>query len=379
MYFADMIKILSLQVCCFYSLFCQAQPSHSISYTHLLIGTYTGGKSKGIYSFQFNNKTGSTLLIDSSITADPSYLVPSPNENFVFSVNELGADQGSGKVSSFTFDKNNGSFKKINEQPSEGDHPCYAAISSSGNWLLVANYTGGNFSIFPVKPEGIIGKATSTINHYGSSVNKERQEKPHVHCSIFSPDDSYILTADLGTDKIVIYKFDKATGTASEHAQIATKPGAGPRHIEFHPNGKIIYVTEEMAGFVTAFSINEGNLTQVQTINALPENFKGKISEADIHVSNDGKFLYCSNRGDANLITIFSIDKTGFLTLVDYQPTLGLTPRNFTIHPSGKFLLVANQDSNEIVIFERNILNGGLTDTGKRISVGNPVCLKWIR
>lgn len=374
-----MIKILLLQVCCFYPLFSLAQPSDSISSTHLLIGTYTGGKSKGIYSFQFNNKTGSTLLIDSSITADPSYLVPSLNENFVFTVNELGADQGSGKVSSFAFNKINGSFKKINEQPTEGDHPCYIAISSSGRWLLAANYTGGNFSIFPVKPDGEIGKATSTINHYGSSVNKERQEKPHVHCSLFSPDDRYILTADLGSDKLVIYKFDEATGMTSEHTQIATKPGAGPRHIEFHPNGKIIYLTEEMSGFVTAFLIKEGNLTQIQTINALPESYRGNISEADIHISSDGNFLYCSNRGDANLITIFSISKTGFLKLVDYQPALGLTPRNFTIHPSGKFLLVANQDSNEIVVFERNIFDGKLTDTGKRISIGNPVCLKWIR
>ncbi len=379
MYFAVMIKSFLLQAICFFSFSLKAQLPDSIFTDHLLVGTYTAGKSNGIYSFQFNNETGNTILLDSSLTADPSYLAVSPDNNFVFAVNELGSDHGSGKVISFSYDRKNGSFKKINEQPSGGDHPCYVAISSSGNWLLAGNYTGGNFSIFPVKPDGTIGKATSTINQFGSSINKERQEKPHVHCTLFSPDNAYILIADLGTDKIVVYKFDKATGKASEHSYVAVKPGGGPRHIEFHPNGKTIYVTEEMSGFVTVFSVNAGKLTQIQTINALPERFKGKISEADIHISADSKFLYCSNRGDANLLSIFSVSKEGMLKVVGYQATLGLTPRNFSIHPSGKFLLVANQDSNEIVVFKRNTSNGKLTDTGKRILTGNPVCLKWIR
>jgi len=229
--------------------------------------------------------------------------------------------------------------------------------------------------------DGSLKTDVQTIKHEGSSIDKGRQSSPHVHSTFLSPDKRYILVPDLGTDKINIYAFDskKATSplTPAEPAFVSVKAGSGPRHLALHPDSKHIYVIQEMAGSITAFDYKEGKLTEKQSISLLAAGFTGRNGAADIHISDDGKFLYGSNRGDANDIAIYSIAKDGTLTHIGNQPVLGKGPRNFAIDPSGNFLLVANQNTNEIVIFNRDKKTGMLTPTDKRIAVKRPVCVKF--
>lgn len=345
---------------------------------YLVIGTYTKGNSEGLYVYKMNTATGEVSYVSKATTANPSFLEISPDEKFVYAVNEDANDKGS--VSVFSFDKSNGALTYIDKQTSGGDHPCYIAVNKTGKWVAAANYSGGSFSTLPVMANGTLGTPT-TIQHTGSSVNKERQEKPHVHSTVFSPDDKYIFVPDLGIDKVMIYAFNAGSGKP-EPAPVpfaATTPGSGPRHFTFHPNGKLAYLIEEMGGAVSAYKYSDGKLILIQNISTYPAGFTGKKWSADIHVSPDGKFLYATNRQPANSIAIFSIDKkSGKLKALGYESTKGEVPRNFTIDPSGNFLLVANQESDNIVIFKRNKKTGLLTDTGNRIKVGKPVCLKWV-
>lgn len=345
---------------------------------YLLIGTYTRGNSEGIYVYKMNTETGDVTYANKAAASNPSYLAVSPDEKFVYAVNEDANDKGS--VSVFAFDKANGALKYIDKQTSGGDHPVYVDIDKTGKWVAVANYTGGSLSTLPIMANGTLGVPT-TVQHTGSSVDKERQNKPHVHSTVFSPDNKYIFAPDLGLDKVMIYSFNAGSGKPAP-ARVpfaATTPGSGPRHLTFHPNGKFMYLMEEMGGAVSAYKYNNGKLTLIQHISSYPADFKEKKSGADIHISPDGKFLYASNRTPANTIAIFSIAKNGKLTLIGSEPAKGDVPRNFTIDPTGNFLLVANQESDNIVVMKRNKQTGLLTDTGKRIKVGNPVCLKWAK
>ncbi|OQP68473.1 lactonase family protein [Niastella populi] len=345
---------------------------------YLLVGTYTRGKSEGLYVYKMNTQTGEVAAVSNAKAANPSYLALSPDEKFVYAVNEDANDKGS--VSVFSFDKSNGTLKYIDKQTSGGDHPCYVAVNKTGKWVAVANYSGGSFSTLPIMANGTLGNPT-TVQHTGSSVDKERQEKPHVHSTVFSPDDKYIFVPDLGIDKVMIYSFNPGSGKP-EPASVpfaATPAGSGPRHFTFHPNGKLAYLVEEMGGAVSAYKYKDGKLTLIQHISTYPAGFTGKKWSADIHVSPDGKFLYATNRTPSNTIAIFSIDKSGKLTAIGHESTKGEVPRNFTIDPTGNFLLVANQETDNVVIFKRDKKSGKLTDTGKSIKVGNPVCLKWAK
>lgn len=347
---------------------------------YLITGTYTAGKSEGIYVYVFNSNDGSFKEVSHVKTSNPSYLVLSPDEKFVYAVNENSDHDNGGEVSSFAFDKKTGVLTPINKQLSHGDSPCYIDVDKTGKWLFVANYSSGTLSVLPVDAEGNIGEATTTIKHEGSGVNKDRQEKPHVHCTYISDDDKWLFVPDLGIDKVMIYAFDAATGSLKTGTQpfIKINDGAGPRHITFSPNKKFAYIIEEMGGAVNAFEYNDGKFKAIQRIAAVQKEDKGFIGSADIHISADGKFLYASNRGGFNTLAIYKINQqNGKLTLTGHQKALGDIPRNFSIDPSGKFLLVANQESDDVVIFKRNEKTGLLTDTGKRISVGKPVCLKW--
>ncbi|XVJ65476.1 MAG: lactonase family protein [Lacibacter sp.] len=344
---------------------------------HLLIGTYTNTTSKGIYVYKFHVNDASSNLVSTAPASNPSFIAVSPNGKTVFAVNE----NNPGTVSSFAFNKDSGILKFINEVETKGAHPCYVTTDKRAKHIIVGNYSGGNLSVFDVKEDGSLSEAKQTIQHNGNSVNRQRQEKAHVHATVFSPDYEQLFVPDLGMDKLMIYKADAKKGTlvAAETPFEDVNPGAGPRHAEFHPNGKLLFLMEELSGAVSSYKYEDGKLKLVQNVSAHPFDYKGNKGSADIHVSKDGKFLYCSNRGDANSIAIFSInEETGILTPLGYQPTLGVHPRNFTIDPSGNFLLVANRDSDEVVIFKINTSTGMLTDTGKRISVPRPVCLKWI-
>ncbi|MGZ5287526.1 MAG: lactonase family protein [Flavisolibacter sp.] len=347
---------------------------------YMLVGTYTSGKSTGIYVYEFDSKEQTAKLVDSVASSNPSYLAVSPNQDFIYAVNENDAGSGGGKVTAFSFDKGNGEITELNQQGTLGDHPCYVTVDATGKWVIAGNYSSGSISVLQANEDGSLSNRVSVIQHTGQGKDSNRQRSPHVHATVLSPDNNFLFVPDLGIDKVMVYSFDAKAGVLNPTSDTAwVQDGSGPRHFTFHPSGNYAYLIQELSGTVTAFKYVDGRLEAIQITSTMPADYRGGFSSADIHVSPDGKFLYASNRDPSNTIAIFKIEETsGKITLVGHQSTLGKTPRNFSIHPSGDFLLVANQNSDSIVIFSINKETGLLTDTGKRIDVGNPVCIKWI-
>lgn len=346
---------------------------------YLYVGTYTSRTSEGIYVYQFNTKTGDCMPISTAKgISNPSFLSISTDNRFLYT---LGGKKGD-TVRAFAIEKQSHNLTFLNEQPLGGFFgSAHLAIDKTGKWLIVGNYLAGSINVLPVKSDGSLGEVTQTIQHEGKSVHPERQTKPYVHSINFSPNNKDVFVADLGLDKIMAYTLNAQTGqlTPSNPAFVATRPGSGPRHFTFHPNGKFTYVVNEIDATVTGFTYKNGVLEIIQTVNNLPEDYKGRKWAADIHISPDGKFLYASNRAEHESLSIFKIDKkTGKLTLVGHQSVNGKTPRNFAIDPTGNFVLVANQDSDNITIFKRDKKTGKLTATGKEMKVSMPVCLKFI-
>ena len=370
---------LSLQL--FLLFICSAVFAQKKSY--LVVGTYTSGKSEGVYVYQFDSKKLESKLMDSAKSSNPSFIAISPDKKFVYAVNE-NADstmKSGGGVSSFSFDNKTGKLRFINTQSTGGSHPCYVTIDNTGKWLFTGNYSSGNFSLFPLNTNGSIEIAKNNVQHFGKGADKARQEGPHVHGTFLTNDNKYLLVPDLGIDKVMVYQFDAATGnlTEAKEPSIQVPGGNGPRHLSFDPSEKHLYLVQELTGTIAAFTFSDGKATLFQTISTLAEDYKGSMGSADIHVSPNGKFLYASNRAEADNLAIYSIDaSTGILKLAAHQSTLGKTPRNFNFDPTGNYLLVANQNSDNIVIFSIDHNTGLLTDTGKRINVPNPVCIKWI-
>lgn len=348
----------------------------------LLIGTYTGSGSKGIYVYRFNAKNGTATWVNNTDTAsNPSYLAVAPNGKYVYAVNET-VTPDSGSVSAYAFDKTTGALTFLNTQPAGGDAPCYIALDKSGRWAVVANYVGGNRAALPIAADGKIAPYAQLIQDSGSSRDQDRQEAAHVHAVVFSPDGRYVFSPDLGTDKVMIYRFNATTATPLKPAAapfVKSGPGSGPRHFTFSPNQKFAYVIEELSGTVVAYKYSNGRLTFLQRLSTHPAAYTGAKGSADIHLSPDGKFLYASNRGDANSIAVFAVAANGKLQLKGVQSTMGVHPRNFIIDPTGQYLLVANRDTDAVVIFKRNPATGLLRDTGRRIEVPKPVCLKMVK
>ena len=367
----------------FFVVFCIAATAQQ---NYLITGTYTTGKSEGIYVYQFNSYDGSVKAVSSVKISNPSFVAVSADEKYIYSVEENAADKGKGGyITAFSFDRKIGTLSFLNRQPSGGDHPCYVSVDKTGRWVAAGNYTSGNLSILPVQADGSLGAVTTIIKHEGSGPHKVRQASPHVHGTFFSQDNSTLFVPDLGIDKVMIYAFDETTGKikpAKINPFIASKKagGAGPRHMAFHPSDKYVYILEELGGAVAVFKYKNGKIKRnTQSVSTMPIGDTSFAGSADIHVSPDGKFLYASNRGESNTIAIFSINqRNGKLALAGHQSTLGKTPRNFNFDPTGNFLLVANQNSDAIVIFKVDKQTGLLTDTGNRVDVGKPVCLKWI-
>ena len=362
--------------------FADAQTSSYRNEHYLIIGTYDSPKSEGIYIYKFNSKNGSAKQVSQVKTSNPSFLALSPDEKYLYAVNENGDNSGKGgSVTAFSFHKSTGILTKINSQPSEGNHPCYISIDKTGKWAIISNYSSGTLALLAIKENGELEKSKQYTEYKGSGPDTSRQKSSHIHMAVLDSSNKTLYVTDLGADELYVLGFNPGFGIlAPKPFAIKTQPGSGPRHLDFHPNQKFLYLLEELSGGVSVFSISpEGRLSGIQHVSILPIGYTGPAGSADIHVSPDGKFLYCSNRGESNTIAIFSIDKkSGKLKLVGHQSTLGKTPRNFNFDPSGKFLLVGNQNSDEIVVFKRNLNTGRLTDTGKRISVGKPVCIKWI-
>lgn len=347
---------------------------------YLLVGTYNSAKSEGIYVYRFSSKDGSAKEVSHIKASNPSFLTVSPDKRFVYAVNETGNSTGKGgHVSSFAFNTKNGTLTFVNSQSSEGNHPCYITTDKTGKWVLAGNYSTGNFCVLPVK-KGKLGKATGMIQHIGSGPDTTRQKSPHVHGIFMQKDNKGFYVTDLGTDKVMDYQFNPKSGkvTPSNPPFINMKPGSGPRHLVIHTEMPIVYVLNELTGTMTAVLVKNKENRILQINSTFPSDMKGSPGSADIHLSPDNKFLYCTNRGNANSIAIFSIDKNGIASPAGFTSTLGEKPRNFNITPDGKFLLIANQESNEIIIFRRDENTGLLTNTGNKISIGKPVCLQWV-
>ncbi len=346
------------------------------------VGTYTGRGSKGIYAFEFNLRTGEAsqprLVAE---TPDPSFLAIHPNAQFLYAVNEIWSGGKEGSVSAFAIQPD-GSLKFLNQQSSKGVGPCHLTVDKTGKFVLVVNYGSGSVAVFPVLPDGRLGEAVCTIQHEGKSVNPQRQEGPHAHSINLDPANKFAIVADLGIDKLLVYRFDAVKGVLEPNDPpfATTAPGAGPRHTSFHPNGKFLYAINELNSTVTAYSYDaaKGVLTELQTVSTLPEGFAGNNTTAEVQVHPSGKFLYGSNRGHDS-IAIFAIDEaTGRLTPTGHQPTQGKTPRNFGIDPTGTYLFAANQDSDNIVVFRIDAQTGRLEPSGRVIEVPTPVCVKFL-
>ena len=351
----------------------------------LYVGTYTSGKSEGIYIFKFNDSSGK-LVYSSTVkeVVEPSFLAIDVKRRFLYSVNEttVFAGKPTGALSAFSIEPKTGNLTLLNQRPSLGSSPCHLTVDSAGRFVLVANYTGGNVAVFPILDDGRLGEATDTVQHQGSGPNKDRQESPHAHCVMLDQSNRFAFAVDLGLDKVMIYRFDpkhgKLTPAMQKWAQL--KPGAGPRHFVFRPDGKFAYVINELDSTLTAFRYDpsDGALEAIQTVSTLPQLFSGISFCADLHFSPTGKFLYGSNRGH-NSIVVFDVDgSTGKLTYVGHALTKGKTPRNFAIDPTGRFLLVANQQSDNIVTFRIDQSTGKLKPTGYDAEVPTPVCLKFL-
>ncbi len=347
------------------------------------VGTRTAAESEGIYVYSLDGETGALEPVTEFAGIDnPTYLTLHPQDNYLYAINEVTdfGEKEAGGVTAFALDPETGTLTLLNQQSSEGPGPCYISVDQTGRFALVANYAGGSVCILPIQEGGGLAPASDFVQHSGSSVNPRRQAGPHAHSIQPDPTNRYAFAADLGLDKLMIYKLDLAAGRLEPNEQPWAKvaPGAGPRHFAFHPNGEYVYVITELANTIIAFSYDEdrGALDEIQTVSALPEGFEETSYCADIHIPPSGKFLYGSNRGHDSIV-VFSIDdKTGELTYVDHESTQGETPRNFCLDPSGSFLLVANQDTDNIVSFHIDQDTGKLTPTGHQASVSMPVCLK---
>lgn len=361
----------------FNPVFSQKQPAY-----HVLIGTYTNGKSKGIQVYSFNARTGKMTFKNEVPISNPSYLCLSPDSKKVYAVSE---DNGKdGTVSSFTFNATTGELTLLNIKSSGGIAPCYVATDKSGKYVFVANYMSGTIAAYRVLNDGSLGDTPQILTNSGSSFNKARQEHAHAHSTVISPDNKYLFTADLGIDKEMTYKLDTSNHLTPLSA--ATTPfyqavaGSGPRHLVFSNSGNFAYLIQELTATIVTFKYASGKLLPIQTSPLIPAGTTGQAGAADIHLSYDGKFLYGTNRGTYNEIITFSVDQsTGMLTYASRISSFGKTPRNFAISPEGNFVLVANQNSDDAFVLPRDRKTGKLSPFIQKLEIGAPVCIKLVK
>ena len=344
------------------------------------VGTYTDGTSRGIYRLTFDAATGTmtepALAVE---TKNPSFLALHPSGRFLYAVGEISSfgGQKTGAVSAFAIDPKTGDLALLNQQSSEGAGPCHLVVDKTGGNALVANYGGGTVAVLPIGEDGRLKPASSVRAHEGSGPNKGRQEKPHAHGIYLDAAERFAFSPDLGADRVFVYRFDAAKGTLEPHGAAPLDPGAGPRHLAFHPSGKYAYTINELLSTVSAFAYDpaKGALTPLQTVSALPPGFSGTSWTAEVEVSRDGRFVYGSNRGDDSL-AVFRVDAaTGRLTPAGHAPVGGKYPRHFTIDPSGRFILAGHQGSGTIAVLRLDPATGLPSLTGSTVKLDKPVCL----
>lgn len=348
-------------------------------------GCYTNAKSgsKGIYVSKFNSATGDLGQPELAVeTGSPSFLAIHPDKKHLYAVGEMpAAGKKAGGVSAFKIGQPDGKLTFINQVSSVGAGPCHVSLDKTGQMAMIANYGGGSVASYPIKKDGSLGEAATFVQHEGSSVNAKRQAGPHGHSMNVSPDNRFAFACDLGLDKVIIYKIDPATGTLTEHGHGTVPPGSGPRHLAFHPNGKFVFVNNEMLMTVTTFAYDaeKGSLTEVETVSTLPEADRGKegFSTAETVAHPNGKVVYVSNRTH-DTIAVFTCDPaTGHLTLIQNAPAEGEIPRNFNLDPTAKWMIVAHQNSNTAALFKVEE-DGKLSFTGKKVPVGGAVCVRFL-
>ena len=349
------------------------------------VGTYTNkGASEGIYLYKLNLTSGALTKVSSIKSIDPAFLALDRKRKFLYAANEIGEFQGkkSGSISAFSINQKTGELTFLNQQPTNSPGPCSVTVDKTGKCVLAATYSGGSVSVLTVNADGTLNPVSDLVQHQGFSINPNRQKEPHAHTIIIDDANRFAFCADLGIDKIMIYKLDAKNGKLTPHSSPFTsvKPGAGPRHFKIHPNNKFAYVINELNETVIAFAFDktQGTLKEIQTVPTLPADFTGTSYCADIHIHPSGKFLYGSNRGHDSIV-VFAIDEaTGKLTFVEHQATQGKWPRNFAIDPTGQILLVANQNTDNVFTFRIDQKNGKLSPTGQVAEIPMPVCLKVI-
>ncbi|MEZ4699197.1 MAG: lactonase family protein [Rhodothermales bacterium] len=348
------------------------------------IGTYTSKASQGIYTAQFDPASGALSDIRLAVeSADPSFLALSPNRRTLYAVNELATfdDAPGGAVSAYAVDRRTGDLRFLNQQPSRGAHPCHLITDQTGRWVLVANYSGGNLAVLPVGRDGRLAPPATVVQHKGSSVNTSRQEGPHAHSIHLDARNRFAIAADLGIDRVVVYRWDPRSGNLSPEptSSLQTAPGAGPRHFDFHPSGRFAFVINELNSTLSALSYDRatGALRELHTVSTLPEGFTGSNSCADIHVAPSGRFVYGSNRGH-NSIAAFAFNAAnGQLTAVGHASTEGETPRNFCIAPGGTHLLAANQNTDTIISYTID-RRSGMLERVAMAEAPTPVCIQFL-
>ncbi len=359
------------------TMFSCAQNSPKIQ---LLVGTYTSGKSEGIYVYEFDTETGEAKYLNKATgIKNPSFLALSADKKNVYAVAEN--DGGEGGVNAYEYSEANGAMKLLSIAR-QGENPCYVAVNSTKNHVFAGNYSSGDLAVYPVTKSGGVAEPIQVIKHTGNSINKERQEAAHVHTTVLSPDEKFLLVTNLGTDEVYAYSYNQKDETAPLKLadKIKVAAGSGPRHLAFNKAGNKFYLINELSAEVSVLSFNKGKMKVLQTVSMLGQGTKSNVGAADIHLSPDENFVYASNRGDRNEIVYYKVDeKTGSLTLAGNVPVNGVGPRNFTLDPSGLFLLVGNQKSDKIVVFKRDAATGALTPTNKTIDVGAPVCLVFVK
>jgi 6-phosphogluconolactonase len=344
---------------------------------------FTGGYGPGISAFRFHTSNGRLTRIGLAVeTPAASFLLVHPNGHYLYAVNEGGKNDDT--VSAFAIDAKSGKLALLNSVAARGSSPCHLALDKTGRFLAVANYASGSVAVLPVQSDGRLGEASGFAQQHGSSVNPTRQTGPHAHCVVFSPDNRFLLSADLGADKIFVYRFDAAGGaiTANDPEAFSVAPGAGPRHIEFHPNGRVAYLINEMASTVELlhYDAAKGALDSGQTVSTLPDGFTASNIAAELALNAAGSLLYASNRGH-NSIALFTVDADrDALTPMEQTSSLGKTPRYFTFDPTGQYLLVTNQDSNDLVVFSVHPKTGELRPVGPVTGdLKAPSCVVFVR
>lgn len=351
----------------------------------IYFGTYTSGRNQGIFVAELDLATGVVSnLRPAGEAVNPSFLAIPPSHKFLYAVTEVDSVDGrkTGGVVAFAVDPATGKLERLNAESSGGSGPCHLSVDKAGKNVLVANYSDGKVAALPIDETGRLKPPSSVIQHRGKGANPARQEGPHAHSINFDPANRFAFAADLGLDKVLIYRFDAASGTLSPNEPPAARlaPGAGPRHFAFHPSGQFAYLISEMGNTITVFryDADSGTLHEIQTLSTLPADFKGESYTAEVVVHPSGRFVYGSNRGHDSL-AIFSVDAaTGKLTPVGYEPTQGHHPRNFAIDPTGKFLLAANMNSDTVVVFRVDPATGRLEPTGQTLKLSRPSCVRFI-